>query len=72
MSQEAVERILGRLITDEKFRSRAVTSLETASLQEGYRLTPAELRLLSALEIQRIAELAVRLDSGLCRTGGRA
>jgi hypothetical protein len=71
MSQEAVERLLGRLITDERFRRLAAESLESACLREGYRLSPAELRLLSSLELQRIAELADLLDSGLCRTGGR-
>jgi hypothetical protein len=67
MSQEAVERLLGRLITDERFRRLAADSLEATSLQEGYRLSSAELRLLSGLELQSITALAVRLDPGLCR-----
>jgi hypothetical protein len=71
MSQEAVERVLGRMITDERFRRLAVESLEAASRQEGYNLSPAELLLLSSsLELQRIIELADRLDSGLCRARG--
>lgn len=70
MSQEMVERLLGRLITDERFRRAAKESLETACMQGGYRLTTAELLLLSSsLELQRIAELAEHLDSGLCRAG---
>lgn len=70
MSQEAVERVLGRMITDERFRRLAIESLEAVSLQEGYRLSPAELVLLSSsLELQRITELADSLDSGLCRAG---
>ena len=69
MSQEAVERVLGRLITDEGFRRLASYSLEAASLQEGYRLSPVELRLLSCLELQNIAELSGRLNPGLCRAG---
>lgn len=69
MSQEAVERLLGRLITDERFRRLAADSLEAASLQEGYRLSPTELRLLCGLELQCIAELADRLNPGLCRAG---
>lgn len=69
MSQEAVERILGRLITDEQFRRLAADSLEVVCLREGFCLTPAELRLLSELEPQRIAELAGRLNPGLRRAG---
>jgi hypothetical protein len=70
MSQEAVERILGRLITDGRFRRLAAHSLDQTCLLEGYRLTPVELRLLSGVELQSIVELADRLDPGLCRTGG--
>lgn len=70
MSQEAVERVLGRLITDERFRCQATDALEVACYQEGYRISAAELRLLSGLELQLISELANRLDPGLCRVGG--
>ena len=69
MSQEAVERVLGRMLTDKNFRSLAGTSLESASWQNGFVLTPAELRLLSILEPQYVAELADRLDPCLCRAG---
>jgi hypothetical protein len=68
MSQEAVEKLLGRLITDKQFRRLAVDSLETSSHQAGYSLTPAELLLLSgSLELQRISELGELLSPGLCR-----
>lgn len=71
MSQEAVERVLGRMITDENFRRLAAESLESASMQAGYRLSLAELLLLSGnMELQRITELADRIDPGLCRVGG--
>jgi len=69
MSQTAVEQVLGRMITDERFRRLATTSLEAACLQEGYRLFPAELRLLSNLDLQCISTIAGRLDPGLCRAG---
>jgi hypothetical protein len=69
MSQEAVERLLGRLITDDRFRKIAAVSLDSACLQEGYRLTSVELNLLSGLDIKQVAELAAKLDPGLCRTG---
>ena len=69
MSQEAVERVLGRLITDRQFRRHAADSLESACLNEGYCLTAAELRLLSSLKLPWFAELGDRLDAGLCRAG---
>ena len=70
MAQETVERVLGRLITDVRFRRLAAEKLETACLQEGYRLSPAELLLLSNLEMKCIADLAGRLNPSLCRAGG--
>lgn len=70
MSQEMVERLLGRLITDDRFRNAAKESLEVACLQGGYCLATAELLLLSrSLELHRISEIAEHLDSGLCRAG---
>lgn len=68
MSQDAVERVLGRLITDGRFRRQAADSFGAACLQEGYSLTTTELRLLLALELSCFAELAGRLDAGLCRS----
>jgi len=67
MSQEAVERVLGRMITDERFRRLAAKSLESASLLEGYRLSPEEIQLLSGLERQDFAKLAGKLNPSLCR-----
>jgi len=71
MSQEAVERVLGRLITDERFRRLAADSFELACRQEGYSLTAEELRLLSDFDVCGIAELAGRLNPGLCRANPR-
>lgn len=67
MSQEAVERTLGRLITDCRFRSQATDSLESACIQEGYKLSRDELLLLSDLEMQDVITIASRLNPGLCR-----
>lgn len=69
MSQEAVEQVLGRLITDERFRRQAADSLEAACLQEGYRLLPGELKLLSGLDLHLMTGLAGRLNRGLRRAG---
>lgn len=67
MSQEAVERVLGRLMTDEGFRRAAKESLELACLQQGYLLTKTELQLLADLQLQVISEVALQLNPGLCR-----
>ena len=67
MSQEAVERMLGRMLTDQRFRTLVGTSLESASREAGFQLNPVELRLLSALQPEGFAELAGRIDPGLCR-----
>lgn len=67
MSQESVERVLGRLITDQRFRCMAIDSLEAVSLLEGYRLSPTELQLLSGLKLRSVADLADQLNPGLCR-----
>jgi hypothetical protein len=70
MSQEAVERMLGRLITDAGFRTLACDSLEVACCQEGYFLTSTELRLLADLDFQQVAAITSSLDPGLCRASG--
>jgi hypothetical protein len=67
MSQEAVERLLGRLITDEHFRRRAMVTLEETCLREGYALSKGELSLLAGLQWQPLAALGAGLASGLCR-----
>ena len=70
MSQEAVERALGRMLTDVQFRTLVGENLESASQQAGFQLTRGELQLLSTLELPEVAELAGRLNPGLCRAGG--
>ena len=70
MSQEAVERVLGRMLTDERFRIRAGECLESAGREAGYQLNPHELLLLSVMEPHCFAELAGRLDPELRRAGG--
>lgn len=67
MSQEAVERVLGRLITDERFRRAVGDSLEAACVQQGNGLSSTELRFLSELELKEISALATRINPGLCR-----
>ena len=65
MSQEAVERLLGRLLTDERFREQARDGLGTLSRQEGYPLTPEELQLIG--EVRDIYRQKVKVDCTGCR-----
>lgn len=67
MSQDAVERVLGRLITDERFRRAVGDSLEAACVREGYSLSSSELRFLSELGLKEISVVAARINPGLCR-----
>ena len=69
MSQDAVERLLGRLITDEHFRQMATDSLFMACQQTGFLLSSTEMELLSGLDIARFAESSRHIDNGLCRAG---
>jgi hypothetical protein len=78
MSQEAVERFLGRLLTDDTFRRRAARALAQACREEGYSLTGEELRAIRRQDLEALAEVARTLDSSIKRfscqpgTGGAA
>ena len=72
VSQDAVERLLGRLITDEHFRKMAADSLFLACQQTGFLLSSTEMELLSGLDIGWFAESSRRIDQGLCRAGAKA
>jgi len=71
MSQDSVERLLGRLLTDVSFRASAAQSLEKICRQEGYSLTEGELSLVRRIDTSIFKILADRLDSGLCRAATR-
>lgn len=67
MSQDAIEQVLGRLITDDAFRARARRGLLQASREAGYVLTTGEQALLARLNLQAFADLAECVDTGLRR-----
>jgi hypothetical protein len=69
MSQDSVEKLLGRLITDARFRSEASASLEKLCRLEGYTLTEGELNLVARIDVQAFERVAVQLDPGLRRAG---
>jgi hypothetical protein len=71
MSQENVERVIGRLVTDEAFRRRfsAHPSSALRDLTEGgMALTECELRALSTLEPEEIDSFADNLDPRILKS----
>lgn len=69
MSQDSVEKLLGRFITDDRFRTEAAASLEKLCHLEGYNLTEGELNLVARIDMQTFEKVAVQLDPGLRRAG---
>ena len=76
MSQSNVERVIGRLVTDEEFRRRFTVN-PSAVLREwttgGLELTDGEFRVLSAFDCRVAARCASAIDPRLQKadlTGG--
>ena len=67
MTQESVEKVLGRMLTDDIFRSRARESLNRACMEEGYLLSDEESRMVERLDLLKIDLVAGSLDSGIKR-----
>jgi hypothetical protein len=70
VAQEELESFLGRLLTDDQLRHRAVSSLEEAAEKGGYRLSSAELQAIKLDDLVRIETVAVQLDQTIRRFGG--
>ena len=67
MSQAAVEKALGKLITDECFRSRFFKDPAAASFSAGLELSQAELDALSRLPVRAIVRFSGCLDDRIRR-----
>lgn len=68
MSQEAVERFLGRLLTDDDFRDYAGQSFARACMEEGFHLTEEESRIIKSLDFNRFILLSKKLDGNIKRS----
>jgi len=67
MSQQVVERTLGKLLTDESFRERFLAAPRVAALQAGLRLSDIELAALSGLSRSALRSFSASLDPRICR-----
>ncbi len=67
MSQGAVERALGKLVTDDAFRARFFAEPALASLTAGLTLSPVELEALAHLSSRVLAHFSRRLDDRIRR-----
>lgn len=67
MTQQAVERVLGKLLTDENFRDRFFASPELTCWEAGLPLSPVELEALSRLSHDSIARFGDALDKRISR-----
>ena len=67
MTQDVVERTIGKLATDADFRARFFFNPGAASWEAGLRLSPVELDALSALSYAAISRFSESLDPRICR-----
>ena len=67
MSQQAVERAIGKLVTDDAFREQFGADSVAASRQAGLSLSMAELAALSRIPRLTLEALASCLDDGIRR-----
>lgn len=67
MSQESVEKFLGRLLTDDGFRKRAKDYLLMSCVKNGYILTESEQKILQSVDFKAFASLSDNIDSEIKR-----
>jgi hypothetical protein len=67
MSQQSVERALGKMVTDETFRNDFFTDPERASLNGGFDLLPDEMEALRRVPRRMLDRLGASLDGRICR-----
>ena len=67
MTQQAVERAIGTLVTDAEFRERFYVNPEAATWDAGLPLSRVELEALSAVSRDAVVQFSERLDVRICR-----
>lgn len=71
MSQEMVEKLLGRLLTDDQFRRRSIQSLAESCREEGFSLSCEELEAIRQEDLVLLEWVAIRLDKNIRRFSRR-
>lgn len=67
MSQQAVERTIGKLVTDESFRARFMADPARASFEAGLSLSGLELQALARIPDDALRHFAGALDDSIRR-----
>lgn len=67
MTQQAVERAIGKLVTDADFRERFYVNPEAATWEAGLPLSGAELEALTTLSREAVVRFSEGLDARICR-----
>jgi hypothetical protein len=67
MSQAAVERTIGKLVTDEAFRARFFGNPAAATFGAGLELSPCEVEALSRLPLEAVTRFSACVDARICR-----
>lgn len=67
MGQKAVERAIGKLVTDAGFREEFLRAPGASSLRAGLDLSPQELEALARIPADGLARFAALLDARICR-----
>lgn len=69
MSQDYVEKVIGRMLTDDNFRTQACVDLPLVCQKEGYLLNSDEIRMVLQTDFGRLSAAADALDGGIRRFG---
>lgn len=69
MSQDAVERFLGRLLTDDEFRESARQSLLKTCVENDFEMTMEEKEIVAGLDFDGFGPLAAALNKQIRRCG---
>ena len=69
MAQDSVERLLGRLITDDVFRKSLKNDFDKACYLNGLSLSESERAIIRQLNFDIFSQLATNIDDGIRREG---